>query len=92
MLPTFDCRRAHRAAEKAICSDPDLTQLDREIDAAYRTALASRDGRAAARLRREQREFTAERNSRFGNPKYNLKHAMELRLAALRGETASVKP
>ena len=33
-----------------------------------------------------------ERNTHFGNPRYNLKREMELRLAALRGESASVKP
>ena len=92
LLPTFDCGAARRAVEKAICSDPDLARLDREIDAAYKAALASRNGKAARVLRQEQREFLAERNTSFGNPQYNFKHEMELRLAALRGMTAKALP
>ncbi len=92
LLLTFDCGSARRAVEKAICSDPDLARLDREIDVAYRAALASRNGRAGKELRQEQRDFLAERNTSFGNPQYNLKHEMELRLAALRGMTAKALP
>ncbi len=92
LLPTFDCGAARRAVEKAICSDPDLARLDREIDAAYKAALASRNGKAARELRQEQRDFLAERNRSFGNPQYNFKHEMELRLAALRGMTAKALP
>ena len=88
----FDCGMARRAVEKAICSDPDLARLDREIDAAYKAALASRNNRAAKQLRHEQRDFLAERNKSFGNPQYNLKREMELRLAALRGMSAKALP
>jgi uncharacterized protein len=90
MRPTFDCGAAKRAVEKAICSDPDLSRLDREIDAAYRAALATRSGKPLTQLRQEQRDFLAARNTSFGNPQYNLKHAMELRLAALRGSSADL--
>jgi tetratricopeptide (TPR) repeat protein len=93
LLPSFNCARADRAVEKAICSDPDLARLDREIDGAYKAALAGRSSKAGlADLRQQQRDFLAARNTSFGNPSYNLKHAMELRLAALRGESASAKP
>ena len=92
LLPTFACHSATRAVEKAICSDPDLAQLDREIDAAYRAALATRSGKAAAQLRQDERDFIAERNKSFGNPQYNLRHEMELRLAALRGMNAKASP
>ncbi len=88
LLPTFDCKRTSRAVEKAICSDPDLSRLDREIDDAYKAALAKLDRQGVAQLRREQRDFLAARNKSFGNPQYNLKHEMELRLAALRGTSA----
>ena len=74
--------------EKAICSHPDLARLDREIDAAYKAALGSRNGKAAAQLRQNQRDFLAVRNKSFGNPQYNLRREMELRLAALRGMSA----
>jgi tetratricopeptide (TPR) repeat protein len=89
-LPSFDCRSATRAVEKAICSDPDLARLDREMDAAYRAALATRNGKAADQLRQDQRDFVANRNKSFGNPQYNLKHEMELRLAALRSLSADL--
>jgi tetratricopeptide (TPR) repeat protein len=93
LLPTFECAKADRAVEKAICSDPDLSRLDHEIDAAYKAALAVRNDKASlAALRKDQRHFLAARNKSFGNPQYNLKHEMEVRLAALRGEGASVKP
>jgi uncharacterized protein len=36
--PSFDCAKASREDEKAICADPALATLDRSIDAAYRTA------------------------------------------------------
>jgi tetratricopeptide (TPR) repeat protein len=85
LLPSFNCKSATRAAEKAICSDPDLARLDREIDAAYKAALASRSGKAGKQLRQEQRDFIVTRNKSFGNPQYNLRREMELRLAALRG-------
>ena len=88
LLPTFDCGAASHAAEKAICSDPDLARLDREIDGAYKAALARLDPKALAQLRDQQRTFIADRNKSFGNPQYNLKREMELRLAALRGMSA----
>ena len=85
LLPSFDCKSAKQAAEKAICSDPDLARLDREIDAAYRAALADPNNKTAAQTRQQQRDFIAARNKSFGNPQYNLKREMETRLAALRG-------
>ena len=48
LLPSFDCGSAKQAAEKAICSDPDLARLDREIDAAYKAALADPNNKTAA--------------------------------------------
>jgi tetratricopeptide (TPR) repeat protein len=92
VLPTFDCNATNRAAEKAICSDPDLARLDREIDTAYKAAMAARNGKAAAQLRQEQRDFLAARNKSFGDPQYNLKREMELRLAALRSNSAKLSP
>ena len=38
-------RTARRAVEKAICFDPDLSRLDRQIDDAYKAALAKLDRR-----------------------------------------------
>ena len=84
MLPTFDCAAARRAVEKAICSDPDLSRLDRQIDDAYKAALAKLDRKGVARLRGEQRDFNINRNTAFGQPSYQLKHELERRLAELR--------
>ena len=76
MLPTFDCDTAKRAVEKAICSDPDLSRLDRQIDDAYKAALAKLDRAGIARLRREQRQFNATRDKSFGHPDYQLKREL----------------
>src|SRR5665213_4322393 len=89
LLPTFDCGSAKRAVEKAICSDPDLSRLDRQIDDAYKAALAKLNRKGVARLRDEQREFNIERNKSFGRPDYQLKREMEKRLLALRGMTTA---
>ncbi len=89
------CRPSIAAAaklgvEKAICSDPELARLDREINSAYKAALASRDSKAGAKLRDQQRDFIAARNKSFGNPRYNLKHEMDARLDALRDTSANL--
>jgi uncharacterized protein YecT (DUF1311 family) len=88
LLPSFPCKAAKLAVEKAICSDPDLARLDRELDAAYKAALASLSGKALKRLKQDQQTFLATRNKSFGNPQYNFKHELELRLATLRGMSA----
>jgi uncharacterized protein YecT (DUF1311 family) len=84
VLPTFNCKNARLAVEKAICSDPELARLDREIDDAYKAVLAKLDRRGVARLKREQREFIVVRNKRFGRPSYQIKREMERRLEDLR--------
>jgi len=84
MLPTFDCGNATRAVEKAICSDPDLSRLDRQIDDAYKAALTKLDRKGVAHLRDEQRNFNATRNRSFGRPDYQIKRELERRLAVLR--------
>ena len=88
MLPTFDCATASRAVEKAVCSDPDLSRLDRQIDDAYKAALAKLNRKGVARLREEQRDFIIKRNKSFGNPNYQLKRELERRLLVLRGRAA----
>jgi tetratricopeptide (TPR) repeat protein len=85
-LPTFDCKTAKLAVEKAICSDPELSRLDRQIDDAYKAALAKLDKRGVVRLRREQRDFIVARNKHFGRPNYQIKREMERRLQELRDE------
>jgi tetratricopeptide (TPR) repeat protein len=84
--PSFNCAAARRAVEKAICADPELADLDREIFAvnAKLVTSAGRDSpRAGRALRREQDEFIARRNAGFGRPDYDLRKAMKERLDRL---------
>ncbi len=81
--PSFNCTTARRAAEKAICANPDLANLDREINAANAKVVdsASRDSpRAGRALQREQEAFLARRNALFGRPDYDLRKTMRERL------------
>lgn len=89
LLPTFKCKSANQAVEKAICSDPDLSRLDRQMDDAYKAALSKANRKAARKLRDQQRHFIAERSRSFGHTGYNLKGEMERRLTELRGIRAA---
>lgn len=82
--PTFDCRIAKRAVEKAICSDPGLRKLDWEVDQAYRSALLRVDAKGASSVRRTQRAFIKRRDQRFGSPGYDFKADLERQIAILR--------
>jgi len=86
--PSFDCAGARRAVEKAICANPDLANLDRQISVATAKAVreADRDNPGAGRaLQREQDDFITRRNAAFGRPGYDLKAAMQERLRRLGG-------
>ena len=81
--PSFNCARARRPVEKAICADPELANLDREINAVTTKVVrqAGQDDPRAGRARqREQDEFIARRNAGFGRADYDLKAAMRQRL------------
>ena len=84
LAPTFDCKSAALAVEKTICADPELSRLDRQIDDAYRTALAKLGRHGVTRLKREQRAFIAKRDKEFGRASYDVKRALEKRLVQLR--------
>ena len=81
--PSFDCGSARLSVEKAICADPQLGMLDREIADTYARLIKIRDGRSAGALRQAQRNFIATRNARFGKPGYDLHVALQERLGAL---------
>ena len=88
--PSFNCARAKRAVEKAICADRELADLDREIFGslarAIREASSMKNPNPDARtLQRQQDEFVAHRNAEFGKPGYDLKKAMKDRLERLNG-------
>lgn len=84
--PSFNCRRAARAVEKAICGNRELADLDREIYGSNaRTIREARNPTEAKSLQREQDEFIARRNAAYGRPGYDLKKAMQERLRRING-------
>ncbi|WP_426439907.1 lysozyme inhibitor LprI family protein [Bradyrhizobium genosp. P] len=84
--PSFDCRKARRAVEKAICASPELADLDREINASTVRAIREAQNPSQAReLQRDQDQFIAGRNAEFGKPGYDLQKAMRERLQRING-------
>lgn len=64
--PSFDCRRASKAAERSVCQDPALAALDRELAALYARARApTRDIGAEDRKAEQatQRQWLSERDA-----------------------------
>lgn len=88
--PSFNCARARRAVERAICGNRELADLDREIFATNaRVIREARNADDAKALEREQDDFIARRNAEFGRPGYDLKKAMQERLKRLNGVDGS---
>ena len=84
--PSFNCATARRPVEKAICANPELADLDREIDAVNIRIIGEARNPAQARtLQREQNAFIARRNAGFGRPGYDLRKAMKERMQKLVG-------
>jgi tetratricopeptide (TPR) repeat protein len=84
--PSFNCATARRPVEKAICANPDIADLDREINAVtIRVIGEARSPGEARALRREQDAFIARRNAGFGRPGYDLRKSMKERLQSLVG-------
>ena len=84
--PSFDCATARRKVEKAICANPELADLDREVQGSYQRAAAEKmTAQQARKLRREQEEYIARRNREYGRPGYDLKKAMLERLQKING-------
>jgi tetratricopeptide (TPR) repeat protein len=84
--PSFNCATARRPVEKAICANPDLADLDREINAVNIKVVrdATAVSAAAGRTRqREQDEFLSRRNASFGHSDYDLQKALRERLDQL---------
>lgn len=84
--PSFNCATARHQVEKAICARPDLADLDREVHGSYVRAIEEAlDQRAVRKLKREQDQFIARRNTRYGKPGSDLKAAMLERLQQING-------
>jgi tetratricopeptide (TPR) repeat protein len=84
--PSFNCATAKRPVEKAICANPDLANLDRQINAVNSKVVhdAMADSpRAGRALQQAQDDFLAGRNADFGKPDYDLQKAMRERLQHL---------
>lgn len=84
--PSFYCKTARRAVEKAICADRELADLDREIHAMnVRVIQDAQNIDAARKLQREQEAYIARRNAEFGRPGYDLRKVMKRRLQDIVG-------
>ena len=84
--PSFNCATALSKVQKAICADPELANLDREVQGSYvRTIAENTTTPQARKLRREQADYISRRNSEFGRPGYDLKKAMRERLQRING-------
>lgn len=84
--PSFDCARARRPVEKAICANRELADLDREIYGSHmRLIREARSAADARKLQRDQDDFMARRNAGYGRPGYDLKKAMQERLRQING-------
>ena len=86
--PSFNCATARRAVEKAICADPELADLDREINDMLIIVVREAVGAQAhlkRALQRDQATFLAKRNAEFGRPGYDLRQAMKARLRQIVG-------
>ncbi len=59
--PSFDCRKARTAEERAICASQPLSRLDSELANRYRVWIASHSGAAASVSQHHQNEFLAAR-------------------------------
>ena len=85
-LPSFNCAVVRRPVEKAICADPELARLDRNMSDAFLKAIAAAETnshRAALDLTRQQREFIEKRNASYGHAGYDLRQAMAERVDQL---------
>jgi len=84
--PSFNCATARSKVQKAICADPELANLDREVQGSYVRAIAEKmTPQQARKLRREQVEYISRRNAGYGRPGYDLKKAMRERLQRING-------
>ena len=84
--PSFNCAAARRPVEKAICGNPELANLDREINAVNTRVVreaGAKDPRDGRTMQREQDEFLSRRSAEFGKPDFDLKQAMRDRLEHL---------
>jgi tetratricopeptide (TPR) repeat protein len=81
--PSFNCAAARRPVEKAICANPELANLDREINAVNTKVVrqaGQSDPRTGRAMQREQDDFLARRTAEFGRSDFDLQKMMRDRL------------
>jgi uncharacterized protein YecT (DUF1311 family) len=61
--PSFNCRFARTRGEIAVCGDPGLAALDRQMAAQFSTALAQADPRQRSLLQRTRSDFLRYRDN-----------------------------
>jgi uncharacterized protein len=80
---SFDCAKAGTAAEKAICQDARLSELDRALGEAYAARLAREAG-----VRQQQRAWLKARDAGCGGDRACLTAFLRARLEWMRGAAA----
>lgn len=88
--PSFDCTKAVTLVEKTICSDAELSALDREFAKVYRRALDAAKDRQS--VLSEQRSWLQERERVCGadsNPAECIESFTKSRIAQLKANVAS---
>ncbi len=61
--PSFNCRNARTRGEIAVCNDPGLASLDRQMASQFNSALARADAEERALLQRTRGRFLSYRDS-----------------------------
>lgn len=94
VFPSFDCRESATVGERIVCSDSTLSQLDLDLDVAFRGALREADASATNRIRAEQRSWLSEREACATLPSQAsatacIERSYEARLSALRDAPTS---
>jgi uncharacterized protein len=79
--PSFDCKKAKAAVEKAICKDKALSDLDAAIARAYAAALERVGTGVTTALRDDQRTFVTARDLAHSRPDENLADRLKNRLS-----------
>lgn len=85
---SFDCGKAGTGVEKMICADAELSELDEDMAAVYRTALQNEE--EADSIRNEQKQWLKKRNG--CTDAACVKQAYESRIDALASVVAAPLP
>jgi uncharacterized protein len=95
--PSFDCGKASLEAERLVCGDSELARADRDLAAAFATAMSQWPAEDQAREHNAQRRWLEERNActEGANARDCLRSSYQKRLIELRignGELEAPNP